>query len=209
MKIYKHFLKRFLDIIFAIIGILLLMPLFILIAIAIKIDSKGPVFYRQERLGKHGKVFRIFKFRTMVTGAEHIGTGLFTDGNDSRITKVGFFLRKYSLDELPQLINVLLGDMSLIGPRPPVPYHPYPFNNYPEKYRVRFLYRPGITGWAQVHGRTNLTWTQRLEYDIQYHNKINFFLDLKIVFLTLKKIILSENIFPDDINIGKKHLETK
>lgn len=209
MNIYKCFVKRLIDIVSSIIGIFLLFPFIVLIALLIKIDSKGPVFFRQKRIGKFGKVFRIIKFRTMVYGAENLGTGLFTNGNDSRITKVGFFLRKYSLDELPQLINICFGEMSLIGPRPPVPYHPYNLNDYPKKYKVRFLYSPGLTGWAQVHGRTNLTWTQRLEYDVEYHEKFNFFLDIRILFLTIKKIILKEDIYPEDINIGKKHLEMK
>lgn len=203
---YYSVLKRFVDIIFSLCGIILLSPLFILLAIIIKVESHGPVFYRQRRLGLHGKEFLIFKFRTMFVGAENTGTGLFTDGNDPRITRTGKFLRKYSLDELPQFINILKGDMSLIGPRPPVPYHPYKINEYPEEFKVRFLHRPGVTGLAQVNGRTNLTWPQRLEFDKMYHENFSLTLDLKIIFKTIWKIIRREDVYPKDINIGKKHL---
>lgn len=204
---YKYFFKRFFDIIISCIGLIILLPIFFILAVAIKFESKGSVFFRQQRLGKHGNIFFILKFRTMVINAENQGTGLFTDGNDSRITKVGFFLRKYSIDELPQFINIFLGDMSLIGPRPPVPYHPYKIEEFPQKYKVRFQLRPGVTGWAQVHGRTNLTWTQRLEFDIEYYNKFSFLLDVKIFFITIKKIVLREDVYPEDINIGKKHID--
>jgi lipopolysaccharide/colanic/teichoic acid biosynthesis glycosyltransferase len=171
------------------------------------VDSSGGVIYKQERLGKDGNLFYIFKFRTMVSNAENIGSGLFTDGNDDRITRIGRLLRKFSLDELPQFLNILLGDMSLIGPRPPVPYHPYDYENYPRRYKVRFLHRPGISGWAQIHGRTNLSWTDRLEYDVYYHNHFSFMLDMKIIFRTIFKLITNENVYPEDINIGKNHLD--
>ncbi|HPQ35353.1 MAG TPA: sugar transferase [Tenuifilaceae bacterium] len=202
---YRYLFKRVFDFTISLVSILVLLPFYLVISLLIKFDTKGSVFFRQNRLGKNGKVFRIFKFRTMVTNAESIGTGLFTDGNDTRITKVGAFLRKFSLDEVPQLINILKGDMSLIGPRPPVPYHPYEYNEYPEKYKVRFNYKPGITGWAQVHGRTNLTWPQRLELDCEYHNNFSLILDVKIVFLTIYKILKMEDVYPDDINVGKQH----
>ncbi len=203
---YRLFIKRLIDVIASFIGLVLLSPILLILACLIKFESKGPVLFKQKRLGKQGKEFLIFKFRTMVVGAENTGTGLFTDGNDPRITKTGRFLRKFSLDELPQFINILKGDMSLIGPRPPVPYHPYKFAEYPEEFKVRFLYRPGVTGLAQVNGRTNLTWTQRLELDKIYHEKFSFLLDLQIIFKTIWKIVRREDVYPEDINIGKKHL---
>lgn len=203
---YNRYIKRFFDIFFAFIALILLAPLILLLMIIIVIDSPGRPFYLQDRLGYKTKVFKIIKLRTMKSGADQKGSGLFTNASDPRITKFGKFLREYSLDELPQLINILKGDMSFIGPRPPVPYHPYNINEYPEKYRKRFLKKPGISGLAQVSGRTNLSWPERLEYDLQYINDISFILDLRITLKTIKKLIWKEDVFPDDINIGKSHL---
>ena len=149
----------------------------------IKLDSEGNVFYRQTRIGKNGKPFKIFKFRTMVSNADQIG-GYSTSKNDSRITKIGAFLRKTSLDELPQILNILLGDMSLIGPRPDVPAQK---ENYTEKEFInRHQVLPGITGLAQCRNRHNLTNSGRKKYDIFYNKKISFALDMKIVLWTLK-----------------------
>jgi len=129
-KKIQRFLKRFFDIFFSVIGIIILFPVMLVIAAAIKLDSKGPVIYKQDRLGKNGRIFKIYKFRTMIENAEKMGSGLFTFENDPRITKVGKFLRKTSLDELPQLFNVLKGDMSFVGPRPPVPFYPKKWEEY-------------------------------------------------------------------------------
>jgi len=180
---YKLFFKRLIDFIASfILFILLLMP-FIIIAILIKLDSKGSVFYRQVRIGQNSKEFKIFKFRTMVSNADQIG-GYSTSKNDNRITKIGQFLRKTSLDELPQVINVILGDMSLIGPRPDVPAQKI---NYIEKEWIKRHYvRPGITGLAQCRNRHNITNSARKKYDIFYNRKVNLILDIKIVFWTLK-----------------------
>ena len=156
MKKINLGIKRIFDIFASLIGLIILSPILALIAIAIKCDSKGPVFFLQERIGKVGKTFNIYKFRTMVINAESIGEGLICrDDCDPRITRMGKILRKTSLDELPQLINVLLGEMSIVGPRPPVTYHPYNgYKSYSENAKKRFLMRPGITGLAQVgvHG---------------------------------------------------------
>lgn len=171
----------------------------IIIILLIKSTSEGPVFFKQERLGKNGKVFKIIKFRTMIDNAEQIGTGVITFENDPRITKVGSFLRKTSLDELPQLINVLKGDMSIVGPRPPVPYHPKKYEEYSEYEKKRFNVKPGITGYAQVNGRNNLTWEQRINMDVYYVDNRSFLLDLKIIFLTMLKVLKREDIHSKDI----------
>jgi len=192
---YKKFLKYTIDNIFALILFIPALIVYIIISIIIKFESKGPVFFKQKRLGKDGREFNIYKFRTMVNNAEDIGTGIFTSDVDPRITKVGHFLRKTSLDELPQIINILKGDMSFVGPRPPVPYHPYKINEYNEFQKKRFEVRPGITGLAQVSGRNNLTWEERINYDINYVENINFYLDIKVIFKTLLKIFKSEDIY--------------
>src|SRR5690554_5808678 len=147
MRRINLFFKRIIDIVGSFIGVLLLSPLFLLISILIKIDSKGPVFFKQERIGQRGKTFKILKFRTMVVNAENIGDGLkVKSDSDNRITKLGKFLRKTSLDEIPQLMNVFIGNMSFVGPRPPVKYFPYKgYQNYPIWMQKRFLMKPGIT----------------------------------------------------------------
>lgn len=193
----NKFFKRFFDILFSGIFLIILSPILLIFSIWIKVDSKGPIFFRQERLGFRGKTFRIFKFRTMVVNAEHIGDGLSikTEG-DPRITKIGRFLRKYSIDELPQLINVFIGDMSLVGPRPPVTYHPYKgIENYPDWAIKRFEMRPGITGLAQVRYRNSKTWDERFVVDIEYIEKFNLLLDLKIIFGTVGRVFASKNIY--------------
>lgn len=182
---YQAFVKRISDIVFSALGLLVLSPLFLLIAILVRCTSKGPVIFRQERLGRDAKVFRICKFRTMAENSEHTGSGVYSDRNDSRVTKVGRFLRATSLDELPQLWNILRGDMSFIGPRPPLTYHPWPIDRYSEEQLRMFRGRPGITGWAQVHGRRELEWNERLRLNVWYADHVSFALDLKIVFLTV------------------------
>jgi len=190
-------LKRLIDICGSLFGLVILSPLFIIIAISIKLTSEGPVIFKQERLGKDGKVFKIYKFRTMVVNAENIGDGLtIKSESDSRITKVGRILRKTSLDELPQLFNVLVGHMSLVGPRPPVTYHPYDgYNSYPNWAKKRFKMRPGITGLAQVTVRNSVTWDERIKIDNEYIDKFYILLDIKILFMTIVKIFKRENIY--------------
>lgn len=186
------------DLFASILGIIVLSPFLIIISLAIKFTSKGPVFFKQERLGKDGETFKIIKFRTMIDKAEEVGMGIKTSANDPRITKVGNLLRKTSLDELPQLFNVVVGNMSIVGPRPPVPYHPREYKNYSEHQVQRFKVKPGITGYAQVKGRNLLTWDERIEYDIEYVNKQTILLDIKIIMLTIIKVFKKE-----DINSGR------
>ena len=182
---YQAFVKRISDIVFSVLGLLVLSPLFLLIAILVRCTSKGPVIFRQERLGRDAKVFRICKFRTMADNSEHTGSGVYSDRNDSRVTKIGRVLRATSLDELPQLWNILGGDMSFIGPRPPLTYHPWTIDRYSEEQLRMFRVRPGITGWAQVHGRRELEWHERLRLNVWYADHVSFALDLQIIFLTV------------------------
>lgn len=197
MRTFNLALKRIVDIFGSLVGLVILLPLMIIIAILIKLTSEGPVIFKQERLGKNGRVFKIYKFRTMVVNAENIGDGLtIKSESDSRITKVGRILRKTSLDELPQLFNVLVGHMSLVGPRPPVTYHPYNgYDNYPDWAKKRFKMRPGITGLAQVTVRNSVTWDERIKIDNEYIDKFYILLDIKILFMTIVKIFKRENIY--------------
>ncbi|NLI61610.1 MAG: sugar transferase [Clostridiales bacterium] len=187
--------KRILDFILSLIGLVILSPLLLIICLLIKLDSKGPVFFTQERLGYNGKIFRIYKFRTMVDGAINMGSGLFTNEADPRITRVGSFLRKTSLDEIPQLINVLRGEMSWVGPRPPVPYHPYKYEDYQGDQKIRFTVLPGITGYAQISGRNKLDWNERINLDVKYAKNQSIFLDIRIMFKTIQIIFLKDGIY--------------
>ena len=186
---YQHFLKRVLDILLAILVLLVPLPLYLVIAIAIKVDSKGPVLFKQERLGKGGRVFRMYKFRSMCVDAERMEQGVYSDRKDTRVTRVGRFLRATSIDELPQAINVLKGEMSFIGPRPPLTYHPWPLEDYTPEQKRMFDVRPGITGWAQIHGRKAIGWDERIELSVYYVDHLSFGLDAKIFFLTIPKVL--------------------
>ena len=185
---YKHVVKRGIDILLSLLILLILWPIFLIIAIAVKIDSKGPVIFKQQRLGKNGKVFHIYKFRSMCVGAEQKGSGVYSGKGDARVTRVGKFLRASSADELPQVINILKGDMSFIGPRPPLTYHPWPYEEYTDEQRMMFEVRPGITGWAQVNGRKEVEWHKRIELNVWYVDHASFILDIKIFFMTIFKV---------------------
>lgn len=185
---YKYFFKRLFDIVISFFSLIIFSPLLLITAIAIKIDSKGPVIFKQKRLGRYGKEFNIYKFRSMCVGAENKGSGQYSFKGDSRVTKVGRFIRATSIDELPQLFNILKGDMSLIGFRPPLVYHPFTIDKYSEEQKKMFAIRPGITGWAQVHGRKNVEWTRRIELNVWYAEHVSFWLDIKIFFITIGKV---------------------
>lgn len=193
-------IKLIMDIVLSSVVIILLSPVMLLISLSIKLSSKGPIFFTQKRLGKDGSSFRIYKFRTMIMDAEKIGDGLRVHSDsDNRITKVGSFLRKTSLDELPQLFNVLKRDMSLVGPRPPVTYHPYDgYVNYPEWAKKRFTMKPGITGLAQVTVRNAVSWDERIKYDNKYIKNFSLWLDIKILIATIKKIIIPSSIYLEE-----------
>ncbi len=190
---YKNFFKRFLDIFFSLLGIIITSPILLVVAILIKIDSKGPVIFKQQRIGKNGKVFYIYKFRSMVVGAEQTGSGVYSGKGDKRVTRVGKVLRATSLDELPQFFNLLKGDMSFIGPRPPLTYHPWTFDKYTEEQKKMFNVSPGITGWAQVNGRKEVEWHRRIELNVWYVEHLSFWLDIKILFMTVFKVFTNAN----------------
>lgn len=196
----KLFVKRFLDVVFSVLAILILWPFLLIIAAAVKLDSKGPAIFKQDRLGKDGKVFKMYKFRSMVVDAEKTGAGLFNYEGDPRVTKVGRFLRKTSLDELPQLFNILRGDLSFVGPRPPVTYELGDFELLNRKFRRRFDVKPGITGFAQVQGRNELPWNIKVDYDNQYIDKFEkygVFFDIAIIFETVKSVLAQKNIYEE------------
>ncbi len=197
MIMFYLFLKRAFDIAAGLLAIILLLPLWIIVAVAIKCDSKGPVFFCQERLTKGGRCFKMYKFRSMVVNAEQMGAGLFNYANDPRVTRLGRFLRNSSIDELPQLINVIKGDLSVVGPRPPVAYELGDYKTLNKRYKKRFSMRGGITGLAQVKGRNDISWEEKVTYDNQYINlfkKYGIWLDLWIILRTVAKVLKSADI---------------
>lgn len=189
---YKFF-KRFFDIAASLAAIVVLSPLMLVTAVAVKLDSKGPVIFKQERLGLKGKVFNIYKFRSMCCGAEHMGTGVYSGVDDVRVTRVGRILRKTSIDELPQLVNILKGEMSFIGPRPPLTYHPWDISEYAPEQMKMFDVRPGITGWAQINGRKDVEWHKRIELNCWYVDNQSLLLDIKILLVTVLKVLKNED----------------
>lgn len=186
---YRKFFKRFFDIVLSLIGLVVAAIPMAIVALAVRLDSKGPVIFKQDRLGRNGKVYKMYKFRSMCVGAEKMAGGVYSDNNDSRVGRVGKVLRATSLDELPQLWNVLKGDMSLIGFRSPLTYHPWPWEQYTETQRKMFTLRPGITGWAQVHGRKTVEWNDRITMNCWYAENVSFVLDVKILFMTVFKVL--------------------
>lgn len=186
---YRYFFKRFLDIVLSATALLVVSVFMLFAAIAVKLDSPGPIIFKQQRLGKDGRVFWMYKFRSMCVGAEKTGSGVYSGKEDARVTKVGKILRATSIDELPQLVNILKGDMSIIGPRPPLTYHPWPLEEYTDEQKRMFELRPGITGWAQTHGRKDVEWNKRIELNVWYVDNVSLWLDIKILFLTVFKVL--------------------
>lgn len=196
---YAKYIKRILDILLSLLGIIILSIPMLIVAILIKIDDpEGPVLFNQERIGRHGKIYIMHKFRSMRVGAEFTGTGVYSDDTDPRQTKIGKFIRKTSIDELPQLFNILKGEMSVVGFRSPLTYHPWPWEEYSQEQLAMFNVRPGITGWAQVHGRKQVEWNRRIEMNIWYSENVSFFLDVKILFMTVITVLKAS----DNENIG-------
>ena len=199
-SIYCRFVKGAIDRFLAAVGIICFCWLYLILAIAIKIDDpKGPILFKQERLGKNGKVYGMYKFRSMKVGAEHMGSGVYSNDKDDRITRIGHFLRKTSLDEIPQLFNILKGDMSFVGFRSPLTYHPWKWEEYTDEQRKMFTLKPGITGWAQVNGRKTVEWNQRIELNVWYAENVSFLLDIKIFFMTVFKVFANS----DNENTGE------
>ncbi|MBU3190961.1 sugar transferase [Clostridium bowmanii] len=201
-KKLQFIVKRLMDIILSMLGIIILSPIYLIIIIAIKLDSKGPAIFKQVRVGKDGKNFTIYKFRTMIVQAESkrelnidpndLENFVFQSKSDNRITKLGNFLRSSSLDEIPQLFNVLFGQMSLVGPRPEIPEV---VNYYPESYRQRFLVLPGITGLAQISGRGEIELGKTISYDLKYIIDFSVIFDIKILFLTVLSVFKKEGAY--------------
>lgn len=191
------FLKRVLDIFISLVLLVILSPLLLLVAITIKLDSQGPVIFSQERLGLGGKVYLIYKFRSMTVNAEEEGTGLYSFADDPRVTHTGKWLRMLSLDELPQLINIIKGDMSLVGPRPPVKYELGDYADFDDNLKSRFHMQPGVTGLAQVSGRNDLNWDEKIVFDLEYiekFKKYGIFLDFYILIRTFWVVVTMKNI---------------
>lgn len=200
---FNLFLKRVFDIILSGVAIIILIPLWIVVSIAIKKDSQGPIFFRQGRRTKDGRVFHMLKFRSMVVNAEEMGTGLFNYENDPRVTKIGRFLRNSSIDELPQLFNIFCGDMSVVGPRPCVTYELGDFETLNNKYKKRFQVKAGLTGLAQIKGRNDISWNDKVCYDNEYvdtFKRIGILIDLKILIESVFKVFKKENIYENKMD---------
>lgn len=198
--------KRLSDVVLSAGVMVALSPVLAVVAAAIKLDSSGPVLFRQERLGRAGRPFTMYKFRSMYVGAE--AGGVYESTNDARVTRVGRRLRRTSIDELPQLVNIIKGDMSIVGPRPTLTYHPWPLDDYTETQLRRFDVRPGVTGWAQVNGRKSVEWDDRIALDVEYIERMSAAFDLRILLRTVVKVLtMSDNVNTSETAARKAHLE--
>jgi lipopolysaccharide/colanic/teichoic acid biosynthesis glycosyltransferase len=191
--------SRVLDVVLGAALLAITSPLLALAALAIRLESGGPVFYRQLRVGKDGEPFQLWKLRTMVPGAEAMGAGIYVLEGDTRITRVGRLLRRFSLDELPNLVNVLRGEMAVVGPRPTVQEQ---VDRYTDRQRRRLEVKPGITGWAQINGRTSLPWPERIELDVWYVEHRSLRLDLRILARTARMLATGHGLYSEDLKQG-------
>jgi lipopolysaccharide/colanic/teichoic acid biosynthesis glycosyltransferase len=191
--------SRALDVLLATLLLVVAAPLLALAALAIRLESRGPVFYRQRRVGRHGRPFELWKLRTMVPGAESMGAGVYVLEGDPRITRVGRLLRRFSFDELPNLVNVLRGEMAMVGPRPTVQEQ---VDRYTERQLRRLEVKPGITGWAQINGRTSLPWPERIELDVWYVEQRSLRLDLRILARTARMLASGRGLYSEDLKQG-------
>jgi lipopolysaccharide/colanic/teichoic acid biosynthesis glycosyltransferase len=191
--------SRALDLVVASLVLAIASPLLVLAALLIKLESRGPVFYRQRRVGRGGQPFDLWKLRTMVAGAESMGAGIYVVEGDSRITRVGRLLRRFSLDELPNFVNVVKGEMAVVGPRPTVQEQ---VDRYTERQRRRLEVKPGITGWAQVNGRASLPWPDRIELDVWYVEHRSLALDLRILAKTARLLATGHGLYSDELKQG-------
>jgi lipopolysaccharide/colanic/teichoic acid biosynthesis glycosyltransferase len=196
-------IRRALDIVFSCVTLIVTSPALAMAILAVRLESPGPVIYSQRRVGRDGRTFDVLKLRTMVDGAEHLGAKLAVDADDPRITRVGAFLRRTSLDELPNLLNVLRGDMSVIGPRPTLPAQ---VEQYTPRQRGRLQIKPGITGWAQVNGRASLPWDERIELDLFYIEHRSLSLDLKILRRTVAMVLGGSGLYKGEAGGWKGEL---
>ena len=196
--VYARYIKRILDVLLSGCALVVLTPVLLIVAVLVRTKLGSPIIFCQERPGKDEKIFKMYKFRSMTDGAEHTGSGVYSGKGDARVTKVGKIIRATSIDELPQLINIIVGDMAIIGPRPPLTYHPWPVEQYTEEQFHMFDVRPGITGWAQVHGRKGVEWHERIKMNVWYTQHVSFVLDIKILFMTVFKVLRNE----DNVNTG-------
>ena len=192
-------MPRALDLIVAVLAIALLSPLLALAAVLIRLESRGPVLYRQLRVGRDGEPFELWKLRTMVPGAESMGAGIYVVQGDPRITRIGRQLRRFSLDEVPNLVNVIRGEMAIVGPRPTVQAQ---VDRYTERQLRRLEVKPGITGWAQVNGRTSLPWPARIELDVWYVEHRSLWLDLRILAKTARMLASGRGLYSDELKQG-------
>jgi lipopolysaccharide/colanic/teichoic acid biosynthesis glycosyltransferase len=191
--------SRALDVVLAALLLVVTAPLLALAALAIRLESRGPVFYRQRRVGRHGRPFELWKLRTMVPGAESMGAGVYVLEGDPRITRVGRLLRRFSFDELPNLVNVLRGEMAMVGPRPTVQEQ---VDRYTERQLRRLEVKPGITGWAQINGRTSLPWPERIELDVWYVERRSLRLDLRILARTARMLASGRGLYSEEFKQG-------
>ncbi len=192
-------MTRLLDITVAAVALVVCSPLLLVAAVTIRLESSGGVIYRHERVGRYGVAFELWKLRTMVSGAESMGAGLYIEPGDARITRVGARLRRFSLDELPNLVNVLRGEMSIVGPRPTVAVQ---VDRYTPRQRRRLEVKPGITGWAQVNGRASISWPDRIELDVWYVDHRSLWLDLKILVRTARLLVSGQGLYSSELEQG-------